>query len=141
MLVDLAEGEAIEGWTRVVVELDELDVDCAGSRGPLFIVSAQEKVSFELVPDAEAAGPADVRDLRWSVPVAVAGRDLRIVCPTRDELTATIEAERAKWTAAGVRSYEFTLQWGVFNLTAGDYRVTVVDGQPGAVTRLDRTGR
>jgi hypothetical protein len=84
-----------------------------------------------------ASGPPDVQDLKWAVPVAVTGRDVRILCPSRDELTATIAAQRAKWTAAEVHDYEFTLRWGVFNLTAGDYRVSVVDGHPGTLTRLD----
>jgi Family of unknown function (DUF6174) len=139
LLVDLAEGEAIEGSTRVVVELDEPDLDCAGSGWPLFVLHDAEQVSFELVPGAVAVGPGDVQDLRWSVTVVVAGRDLRMVCPSRGELAATIETQRARWTAAGVDSYEFTLHWGVSALSAGDYRVTVVDGQPspGLPRRLD----
>jgi hypothetical protein len=36
-----------------------------------------------------------------------------------------------------VPDYEFTLHWEVFNLTAGDYRLSVVNGQPGTLTRLD----
>ncbi len=138
LLVDLAGDDAVEGWTRVVVELDEPDVDCAGRRWPVFVVSGPEQVSFELVPGEVAARPAEGQDLRWSVPVAVRGRDLQIVCPTRDELVSTIAAQRAKWDAAGVRTYEFTLHWEVFNLSAGDYRVTLVDGQPGVLTRLDQ---
>jgi Family of unknown function (DUF6174) len=137
LLVDLADGETIEGWTRVVVELDEPKVDCAGTRWPVFTLRSLEEVTFELVPDMAATGPPDVQDLQWAVAVAVAGRDLRILCPSRDQHAATIQAQRAKWTAAEVHDYEFTLHWGVFNLTAGDYRVSVLDGQPGALTRLD----
>jgi hypothetical protein len=137
LLVDLAAGQTIEGSTRVVVELDDPQVDCGGQRSPVFILSSAEEVSFQLVPSAVAERPADIRDLRWAVPVTVAGRDVRIECPSPDELTATIAAQRAKWSAAGVSDYEFTLRWGVFNATAGDYRVTVVDGRPAGVTRLN----
>lgn len=109
LLVDLGEGEAIEGSARVVVEFDEPDVECAGGRWPVFILRPSEAVTFELVAGGAAAGPAEVSDLRWSVPVVVAGRDLRIACPSRDELAATIAGQRAVWTAAAVRDYEFTL--------------------------------
>jgi Family of unknown function (DUF6174) len=138
LLVDLAAGETIEGSTRVVVELDDPEVACAGQRSPVFILSSAEDVSFQLVPDAVAGRPADIQDLRWAVPVTVAGRDVRIECPSREELTATIAAQRAKWTAAGVGDYEFTLRWGIFTATAGDYRVTVVDGQSAGVTSLNK---
>jgi hypothetical protein len=136
LLVDLAEGEPIAGSRRVVVALDEPDVDCAGRRAPVIMLRAPEQVTFELLSGVAAEGPPDMHDLRWEVPVAVAGRDVRIVCPSRAELTATIAAQRAKWAAAGARDYEFTLHWGIFNLTAGDYRVAVTDGQPGVLTRL-----
>ena len=48
-----------------------------------------------------------------------------------------VAAQRARWEAAGIDSYHFTVTWTSANAFVGDYRVTVIDGQPRRVVRSD----
>ena len=54
-----------------------------------------------------------------------------------DELESTIAAQRRRWEAAGSDSYEFTMTWTSALSFRGDYRITVIDGQPRTVVRSD----
>jgi hypothetical protein len=61
--------------------------------------------------------------------------------PSSNELTATLAEQRAKWEAAAIDSYEFTLSWlGFGNPDYGvDYRVTVVNGEPAGIGPIGGT--
>ena len=48
-----------------------------------------------------------------------------------------VAVQRARWEAADIDSYEFTVTWTSANAFVGDYRVTVIDGQPHRVVRSD----
>lgn len=54
-----------------------------------------------------------------------------------DKVVATLVEQRAKWEASGIETYEFSMFWGAFIAWSGDYRVTVVDGEPAGMRRID----
>ncbi len=47
-----------------------------------------------------------------------------------------LSAQRAKWEAAGVQSYRFTLRW-MSMVAAGEFIVSVVDGRPAGLEPAD----
>ena len=55
----------------------------------------------------------------------------------RTAAASDVAAQRARWEAVGIDSYEFTVTWTSANAFVGDYRVTVIDGQPRRVVRSD----
>jgi hypothetical protein len=51
-------------------------------------------------------------------------------------VTAELSVQRAKWEAAGVRSYRFSLRWLSMG-AAGEFVVSVEDGRPAGVEPAD----
>jgi hypothetical protein len=139
LLVDVADGAAIDGSSRLAVEAETLLWDCRGKIWDLYPgqIEPDTRLSFE-PDDTDTRLPVPAISEAWESAVAVGGGELRVTCPPgSDELTATLAEQRAKWEAAGIDTYEFTLSWRVFSLLSGDYRVTVVDGRPAGVLRMD----
>ena len=115
LLVDIIDG-AVQGLTRVVVEVEGSRVACNGVSGPTHLLSDGEEVSFVVVPGA--ATRPDPPDLRWTASVAVVGGDVQMACASDAELTGTLAAQRDRWEAAGIDDYEFTLHWEEFSYWA-----------------------
>ena len=139
LLVDVADGATIAGSSRLAVEAATLLWDCRGKTWELLPSEIEPDTRLTFEPDdTDTRLPVPAIRQAWESAVAVAGGELQVTCPPgSDELTATLAEQRAKWAAAGIDTYEFTLSWRVFNLLSGDYRVTVVDGRPAGVLRMD----
>jgi hypothetical protein len=139
LLVDLTDGTTIDGASRLAVEAASAELGCGddGQRIDPIQLEAGEAVSFESHP-TQASLPAFLTGGEWESAVVISGGKVRSLCPPgSDEAVATLADQRAKWEATGITTYEFTLFWGQLNLLYGDYRVTVVDGQPAGVLRMD----
>jgi hypothetical protein len=133
LLVDISDG-MVQGVGRLIVEVEGSRVDCDGAAAPPYLLTPGEEVSFAVVGDM--ATRPQPPDLRWTPSVAVVGADLRMMCPTRADLATVLDAARARWEAAGLDDYQFTLHWMQFSPLFGDFRVSVVGGQPGTINRI-----
>jgi hypothetical protein len=144
-VLDLSSGTTIEGSGRVLVEVPQGEVGCGEAQRPIgaFQIEPGETVSFERVegPPGQRPGfwmPPEV-EVSTAVP-AVRARQFRVACPEGTEgAAAELAAQRATWERVGPASYEFSMSWHVFNDTAGDYRIAVVDRRPVAILRSDGT--
>ena len=139
LLVDVTDGTTVDGASRLAVEAASSELVCGddGRRIDPIQLEAGEAVSFESHP-TQASLPAHLTGDEWESAVIIGGGKVRSICPPgNDEAVAALAEQRAKWEATGITNYEFTLFWGQLNLLYGDYRVTVVDGRPAGVLRMD----
>ena len=136
LLVDAIDGSVIDGSSRLVVGVAPGEVVCGPELRPVDSLESLEggDVSFELVALGAPGAPVDTP--MWQAGVPVTGRQLHIpTCPqTIDDILAAHADARARWRAAGIMSYEFTLNWSPARPAPTTFfRVTVVDGQTTAV--------
>ncbi len=141
-VVDLSDGVTIDGASRVLVDVPEGELGCGDDQRSIlsFQISVGDRVSFQLDELGIVAPPGEPRNgTDASSAVVVTARQFRIECPPGvDHVDAILAARQAQWRAAGITSYQFSLAWRENSDLAGDYRITVIDGEPVRIVRHDR---
>jgi hypothetical protein len=121
LLIDVTDGTTIAGASQLAVEAPLSEIGC-GEEGRLIVIPhfvRGQVVSFEPV-ETDASPPPFLDSTAWQSAVRVGARELRVPCSAdSDEVAATLAAQRAKWDAAAIESYQYTMSWTVFLATAG----------------------
>jgi heat shock protein HslJ len=132
------QGTEIDGETLMVLEFSG-EIVCGPEARPISPDQLEpgSEVTFQR-GHADTQPPPFGEDTRgWPASQPISAEAVHTSCPQgTEEFAETLARYRGIWDAAGIDSYDFTLQI-VTMMLDGTYQISVVDGTPRSVERLE----